>query len=240
MFFNTAGRQILMVAVLPLVAIGCSPQQQAATNLDSVPVQAEGPIAEAPPDYPVGTVFTGNTTINGETVRVSDTLVEKIERDGRILDMVEHSQPIRDPGSACDGETHALWDAKTSNWVGCLADGEMLAGNEPHAARYAWPLQVGNKWTWKPRWVDRVLHPEWSGSYWSEYEVLAYEEVTVPAGTFMAFRVATTRVQDDAWYETNWYAPEPAVNVKSVWGRTDKNGYGPMEGMWELISIEYP
>ena len=166
--------------------------------------------------------------------------MEKIEREGRVLDLEEHSQPISDPGSACDGETHALWDAKTSNWVGCLADGEMLAGNEPHAARYAWPLQVGNTWRWRPRWSDRVLHPEWSGSYWSEYEVLAYEEVTVPAGTFMAFKVATTRVQDDTWYETNWYAPEAAVNVKSVWGRTSKNGYGPMEGMWELVGIEYP
>ncbi len=240
MFFKTAGMKILMVAVLPLAVIGCSPQQQAATDLDSMPVQAEGPIAEAPPDYPVGTVFTGNTTINGETVRVSDTLVEKIERDGRILDLVEHSQPIRDPGAACDGETHALWDAKTSNWVACLADGEMLAGVEPHAARFAWPLQVGNKWRWSERWVDRVLHPEWSGTYWNEHEVLAYEEVTVPAGTFMAFKVATTRVQDDTWYETNWYAPEPAVNIKAEWGRTDKNGYGRMEGMWELVSIEYP
>ena len=238
MSFQTAGKLVLFGCMLALAATGCSPQQQAAVDLSEMEVEADAPSAPLPPQYGVGTVLVGDLTINGETQRVTDTIVEKVDRDGRTLDLIEHSIAQSNPGFPCDGATHQLWDAATHNWVGCLSEGAMLAENQPHAGRYAWPLQVGNKWRWKPRWVDHVMHPDWSGSYWADYEVLAHEEVTVPAGTFMAFKVATTGTHHDDWHETNWYAPKAGITVKGVWGRTDKNGYGAMAGQWELVSIE--
>ena len=140
--------------MLSLATSGCSPQQQAAVDLTEMEVQADAPSAALPPQYGVGTVVVGELTINGEKQHVMDTIVEKVERDGRTLDLLEHSVAQNNPGFPCDGETHALWDAETHNWVACLSGGTMLGENQPHAGRYAWPLQVGNTWRWKPRWVD--------------------------------------------------------------------------------------
>ena len=61
-----------------------------------------------------------------------------------------------------------------------------------------------------------MLHPDWSGGYWVDYEVLAYEEVTVPAGRYMALMIGTTQTQHDDWYETNWYSPQLGAVVKGA------------------------
>lgn len=220
-----------------VTATGCN-QQPAAVDLESMPVQADAPSAEAHPEYGLGTTLVGDFTLNGEVERVSSTIVEKIEVDGRTVDRLEHSSPLSDPGAPCDGETQALWDAKTANWMACLAGDSTLAENQPHGGRYAWPLQVGNTWRWKFRWVDHTLRPDWSGPGWADYEVLAYEEVTVPAGTFMAYKVATTKTSAGTWHETNWYAPDPGITVKGVWGRTSQDGYGGADRAWELVSFE--
>lgn len=82
-----------------------------------------------------------------------------------------------------------------------------------------WPLEVGRKW---------VVNGDWSepggrnGNTKQDAEVTAYEEVTVPAGTFMAFKIeyrgwcsvggGRSFSQDD----TFWYAPEAYVGVKQV------------------------
>ena len=238
MSFEATGRLSLSACVLALVTVGCSPQQQAAVDLESMPVQPDAPMAAAHPSYGVGTAIVGDYTLNGEVVRVTSTIVEKTDVDGRTVDRLEHSSPLADPGAPCDGETHTLWDAKTANWMGCMAGDRLLAGNEPHGGRYAWPLQVGNTWRWNYRWVDHTLQPDWSGPGWADYEVLAYEEVTVPAGTFMAFRVATTKTSAGTWFETNWYAPDAGLTVKGAWGRTSRDGYGGVERAWELVSLD--
>ena len=51
-----------------------------------------------------------------------------------------------------------------------------------------------------------------------QWEVAAYEGVTVPAGTFMAFRVRITAASYDDFDETYWYAPAIGYAVKLVAG----------------------
>ena len=235
---------VIVAIALPLMLAACNQQQapvasETAADAPEMPPKEAGPMAKAPSEYGIGTVFVTNLTVNGETIVNTDTMIEKIERDGRTLDVYEHSAVFPDPGGACAGETHALWDSKTQNWAGCMANGEILGESQPYTARLEWPLQVGKTWRRQPRWVDHVLHPEWSGEYWADYEVLAYEEVTVPAGRYMAFKVGTTRTQHDDWYETTWYSPQLGAVVKGAWGRTEDNGYGPVEGSWELVSVEF-
>ena len=214
-----------------------------AGNQQQVPVafadDSGAPIAQAPPEYGIGTTFVINLTINGETVVNTDTLVEKIDRGGRTLDVYENSAaPIVYPGDPCDGQTHVVLDSETRSWAGCMADGKFLAQVQPHNGRFAWPLEVGNKWRTTQRWVDHVVHPSWSGEYSTDFEVLAYEEVEVPAGRFMAFKVGTTKTPGDDGYENIWYAPDVGSFVKIMWGRTKDTGYGRLEGLWELVSVD--
>ena len=235
---------LAIMAVALTLTMTAGNQQQAlaasetASDAPEMPPTEAGPVAEAPSEYGIGTAFVSILTVNGETVENTDTMVDKIERDGRTLDVYEHSGGIPDPVGACAGETHALWDSKTQNWAGCMANGEFLGESKPYTARFEWPLQVGKKWRTQPHWVDHVLHPEWSGEYWADYEVLGYEEVTVPAGRFMAFKVGTTQTQSGDWYETTWYSPQLGAVVKSAWGRKLDIGYGPLEGSWELVSVD--
>ena len=239
-----AFQPVIMTIAFAFILTACNQQQapvasEAAADAAEMPPEDAGPMAEAPSAYGIGTAFVANLTMNGESKVVTDTMVEKIERDGRTLDVYAHSVAFTDPGGPCDGETHLLIDAETQNWAGCLVDGELRGESKPYTARLDWPLRVGKTWRTKPRWVDHWLHPEWSGEYWADYEVLAYEEVTVPAGRYMAFKVATTRTQYDDWQETTWYSPQVGAIVKTAWGRTDGNGYGPFAGSWELVNVEF-
>ena len=80
-----------------------------------------------------------------------------------------------------------------------------------------WPLAVGKRWEFEGTWArpDGV-----TGSSEQKVEVTAYEEVTVPAGKFMAYKIehrgyfrtssGNTGRQDD----TFWYAPEVKADVK--------------------------
>lgn len=236
--------QLVITAIaVPLILTACSLRpapdaSEAAVFAPEMPPKDAGPAAGAPTEYGIGTVLVGNLTVNGETSVLTDTLVQKTERDGRTLDVYEQSAVYSDPTGPCDGQTHVLLDAKTQNWAGCMADDAILAESKPYTARLAWPLQVGNQWRATARFEDHVLRPHWSGTYWIDYEVLAYEEVTVPAGRYMAFKVGATKTQFNNWHETTWYSPEAGAIVKAAWGRKTNNGYGPFEGSWELVSAE--
>ena len=225
---------LIMTIAVPWVLAGGNQQQM------SVAAEAaeEVPTAQAPSEYGIGSTFVVNLTINGEKSVSTDTLVEKIERGGRMLDVYENSAPIVMPGDPCDGQSHVVLDSETLNWAGCMLDGKFLAQVQPHNGRFAWPLEVGNEWRTTQRWLDHVVHPSWSGEYSTDFEVLAYEEVEVPAGRFMAFKVGTTKTPGDDGYETLWYAPDLGFLVKIMWGRTKDTGYGRLEGVWELVSAD--
>ena len=239
-----AGCPLALVVACSFLVAGCQqtpPTSQSGETPQSgeMPPEEEGPTAKAPSEYGIGTTFSINLIVNGETVAMTDTLVRKIERDGRTLDVYEHSAPVTLPGDPCDGESHAVLDAETRSWAGCMSDGKFLAEVQPHTGRFAWPLQVGKKGRAPARWVDHAVQPDWSGEYWTDFEVLAYEEVTVPAGRFMAFKVANTGSPSNDFYETIWYSPQVGSFVKILWGRTEENGYGPLEGSWELVNVEF-
>lgn len=65
-------------------------------------------------------------------------------------------------------------------------------------------------------------------------KVEAYEDVTVPAGTFKAFRVSWSEsVGNENVY---WISPELGITVKSILVRTAKNSAGPGRRENELVS----
>lgn len=82
-----------------------------------------------------------------------------------------------------------------------------------------WPLEVGKKWAYEEDWTrdDGV-----TGDTKQDAAVVAYEEVTVPAGKFMAFKIEhrgwyrTSRGGSGKQHDTYWYAPDVNADVKHI------------------------
>lgn len=110
------------------------------------------------------------------------------------------------PQFASDDKTYAI--------AARMVDGPYEPSSKPWRV---WPLALGSRWTFESTWFrpDGV-----SGKTQQKAEVVAFEEVMVPAGRFMAFRIehrghyshsnGRHGVQDD----TYWYAPDIRADVK--------------------------
>lgn len=94
----------------------------------------------------------------------------------------------------------------------------------------AFPLEVGREWTSRSRDERPASENRWTG----KARVEAFEPVTVPAGTFQAFRIRiesfynhTQRAGDGySWSgtmnETLWYAPSARTVVRWEWETRDQ------------------
>lgn len=109
--------------------------------------------------------------------------------------------------SVSDGKTESL--RVHGGLIGSVdAQGEAFAGGLDLKA--LWPLKVGNKTTKTITLVGRD-----GKSYTSTVTVavVAYETVTVPAGTFDAFRVEESKA-GESMRNVHWWASALAVSVK--------------------------
>ena len=97
-----------------------------------------------------------------------------------------------------------------------------------------WPLAVGQSWEYEEDWRDG----DRSGNTQQKATVVGYEEVSVPAGKFGAFKI-----EYKGWYRTNgrgsgfqndtyWYAPDVRADIKHV----RKDGFNDYTR--ELVSYE--
>jgi hypothetical protein len=113
-----------------------------------------------------------------------------------------------------------------------LLNGEAPVMSFDPPAGYEWPLRVGKSWT---RQVNLTLHAsKQTVPMESKLTVEAYEDVTMPAGTFKAFRVRST---DNLGNEdVNWYSPELSIFVKQKLTRTAAHAMGPGVRETELLS----
>ncbi|HMA48966.1 MAG TPA: hypothetical protein VKP60_04380 [Magnetospirillaceae bacterium] len=91
---------------------------------------------------------------------------------------------------------------------------------DPSLRRFDFPLSTGKKWTGE--FDKALLNTGKHGKFYLKSEVLAVEKVTVPAGTFDAYKISTvydaTGTDQDAnsgqTNEIHWYAPEIRNDVK--------------------------
>jgi len=102
------------------------------------------------------------------------------------------------------------------------AEGKPVISWDP-PSRWDWPLEVGKKWH-RPFKVTLHAHGVTLAGDVSGV-VEAYEDVTVPAGTFKAFRVSITDTLHND--EIAWFSPELGMVVKRVQVRTERNQAGP-------------
>ncbi|WP_339918375.1 hypothetical protein [Yeosuana marina] len=103
--------------------------------------------------------------------------------------------------------------------------------------RYDWPLKVGKKWTYEQTWEN---NEGTTGKTSQDVEVVSYDEVTVAAGKFMAYkieykgRITNSRGFDGKLEDIWWYAP----TIKTYIKHTQDDG----EGLYvnELIRYTSP
>ena len=178
------------------------------------------------------------TVSNGDTVTMEIT--DRIERGGRETLLMEIGGSISATrNDACQGYDEELYDAETGSWVACLKNGRVLEEVVPHDGRFSFPMAVGDFWVNAAFWISNVN--ESGGTHISTWEVIAYESVTVPAGTFSAFRID---FNPESEYSTGnpfriWYAPTEKFWVKSLYNGDvyELSNYSVIEHIPELAAI---
>jgi hypothetical protein len=135
-----------------------------------------------------------------------------------------------------DGAGIMIFDKATRNFVATLReDGQERTAVSPHDGTFSWPLWVGKSWRSSYTLYDRARgRSDQLGVSW---KVEAYEDVTVPAGTFKAFKLVSTPGVGMAAYYTSWYAPDARLIVKHIYERTPQHLMGPGKFTTELIEL---
>lgn len=99
-------------------------------------------------------------------------------------------------------------------------------------AGWVWPLEVGKTWTRKGKVTIHAAKRSVDYEYTQTVE--AYEDVTVPAGTYKTFRVRTSNTLGDE--NVQWWSPDVGLFVKSRLTRTAKSSLGPGTREAEVVS----
>ncbi len=81
-----------------------------------------------------------------------------------------------------------------------------------------WPLKVGAKWEYEENWTSG---DGTTGYTKQDVEVVAFEKVAVPSGTYSAFKIVHRGIFKNArgggvMNDTFWYVPEMKADVKHV------------------------
>jgi hypothetical protein len=130
-----------------------------------------------------------------------------------------------------------VMDAGTHQLMAVLntAGQPVTSFDPPSGPRY--PLEVGQAWTARSQLTVHARNN--TLPYEVSYRVEAYEQVTVPAGSFMAFRLRYSDNFGETF--TVWTAPAQGVaTVKRILDRpaTHPQGAGHLEGV--LTSVKRP
>ena len=114
----------------------------------------------------------------------------------------------------------ALPDGK---WVTLLgADGKPVNSWDPPTS-FEWPMYVGREWKSSFKVVNHANSRTVAIN--ANYVVEAFEDVTVPAGSFRTYRVRMTNDQGDD--NTWWFCPDNGLFVKQKLIRTAGSPSGP-------------
>lgn len=117
------------------------------------------------------------------------------------------------------------------DWVSQVrGDTPVLTFDPP--AGWDWPLEVGKTWTGKYRVTIHATKQ--TIPYEVSQKVEAYEDVTVPAGRFKAFRISYSDTLGNE--NVQWFSPELGIFVKMRLTRTAKHRAGAGTSETELVS----
>lgn len=154
-------------------------------------------------------VFTQKDLKSGSVTTRTVTYLE----DGTYKDM-----PVL---QATDGVDTFVLDKATRNWIASLREGKERRSASPHVGSFSWPLWVGKKWKATYKYRDHERGSSFDIRY--DWKVEDYKDVTVPAGTFKAFKLHGRNPYSE---RTDWFAPEIKSYVKRKYERKRKHFLG--------------
>lgn len=94
---------------------------------------------------------------------------------------------------------------------------DVVVKEESNTPRYSWPLQVGKQWKFEQSWTSQ---DGTQGKTSQSAEVLSYKEITVEAGSFMAYEIKYTgKITNSTGFsaetvDIHWYAPKVKSFIK--------------------------
>jgi hypothetical protein len=119
------------------------------------------------------------------------------------------------------------------SWLGIFAGDKPIMTWDPPLS-WEWPLEVGKSWTREQRITIHAAKQ--TIPYRLTQKVEAYEDVTVPAGTFKAWKVSTATSLGDE--NLVWFSPNHGIFIKQSLRRTAKHAQGPGTREIELLSYK--
>lgn len=134
-----------------------------------------------------------------------------------------------------DGEAITYVDASTYGVVARVRGGVVLETFDPPPS-WDWPIAVGKSWEREFRYTDHE-HGRTVASIRARYKVEGYGEVTVPGGTFKAFRIICETPEATV---ISWWSPEIGLTVRSVVERTTEHYLGRGTRELEVLLYETP
>jgi hypothetical protein len=113
-----------------------------------------------------------------------------------------------------------IYDLKTGNWMRTVLNGNTIGSADPYEDIFRYPLEVGKKYQSDFYYFDFVT----SGRARANVEVQTFEEVRVPAGTFMAYQITAVEsfLLSTGSYSAGvmgrekkfWYSPDLKIFIK--------------------------
>lgn len=180
-------------------------------------------------------------TNRASTVAIGSSFVRAIRDSGSYGTDARTITASRAPNREWKGESVGVW--KYSQGPDLLfrpVDGAFIAfvnGEQPTvsfdpASGWQWPLKVGKSWT---RNVTVIMHASNDRiPVEAQITVEAYEDVSMPAGTFKAWRVRS--VDNIGNEDVSWFSTDLTVFVKQKLTRTARHPAGPGVRETELLS----
>jgi hypothetical protein len=193
------------------------PPQPASVEKSTASLPEKPPVTEVPPSgdenaeasFPaVGTKYTYKIVTEKDSYKRSFVVIEDGIFDGREVHRV----------SILGRNEMIIYDKESKNWIGKLFDGELVRGAKPHEDLYRFPLFVGKKY--KSEYFLKTKAK--SGTISRTVIVKSFENVTVPAGTFKAFKIIAKRkgLKDIYWYSPTLRLCAKRIKIHHLTGET--------------------
>jgi len=207
---KTTGRVTLWLAIaslaLALVSGGC----------------AMAPKVEHYVFPPLGSAYTTSQSNTGSYGSGSSQITSKIiERMWEGKRMTAFASPTGTILANADG-----------SWSAMLGPDDKAIMSWDPPIMFDFPLEVGKTWTKSYRVTLHAAKQTIPFDYSGKVE--AYEEVTVPAGAFKAFKIITSDTLGNE--NVIWYSPELGIWIKSLMKRTAKYPGGPGTRESQVVS----
>ncbi len=170
---------------------------------------------------PTGTKWLGRIVPpRGPTVTLTYTVLE---------DGIYEGKPVHRVSA---GPDTILYDKETGNLIASFRIGKEMTSTLPNDGMLNWPLYVGKEWTASYTYNNRLQGMS-VGPLQMEIKITAYEDVTVPAGTWKAFRLESEAFNNVT--STLWYAPEINLFIKKVTETQLGHPLGRSKTLFEVI-----